>query len=260
MGDVEAITNAVREAIKTAGVGTRLLEQLAADHGLLGEARDLYSELFAGTELEQLGGHIDEQRQAIIALVDLLDRAQRDLAAYTTRIAGPSAEPQVGALARKSHDRGQPEADTTSARPAPVSTERLDELRAELPPPVDSGKGQKTHGRWIDGEGRAYAVISQADEWKDEVNTILEEEGCPRVPIARASDVELRLAARMRQEGKTDPNMRHVTLLINNVPCDGFFSCESLLSVVLPPGYTLTVHGKNGYVRTFTGGGKPWWR
>ena len=62
MGDVEAITNAVRQAIKTAEAGTKLLERLAADHGPLGEARDLYSELFARTELEQLGGKTKSTR------------------------------------------------------------------------------------------------------------------------------------------------------------------------------------------------------
>lgn len=141
-----------------------------------------------------------------------------------------------------------------------MSQERLDELRAELPPPVVRRSGKKTHGRWVDGTGKTHVIVSESDEWQDKVNEYLTELGCDRVPIMRASDVELRLAAKMRQEGETKSTMRHVTLAINNVPCEGPYSCDRLLPVVLPKGYTITVHGTDGFVKTYTGGDTPPWQ
>lgn len=48
-------------------------------------------------------------------------------------------------------------------------------------------------------------------------------------------------------------------ILINNVPCEGPYGCDSLVPVILPAGYALTVYGPN-YKKTFRGGATPWWR
>ncbi|MFC6093927.1 DddA-like double-stranded DNA deaminase toxin [Saccharothrix lopnurensis] len=44
------------------------------------------------------------------------------------------------------------------------------------------------------------------------------------------------------------------------LPGEGPFGCDSLLPAVLPDGYTLTVHGPDGYYKKFTGGKPPWRR
>ncbi|MGQ0840643.1 DddA-like double-stranded DNA deaminase toxin [Actinokineospora sp.] len=49
---------------------------------------------------------------------------------------------------------------------------------------------------------------------------------------------------------------KHAEIAVNNVPCPGLLGCGKLLPVILPAGYSLTVHGP-GYKKTFTGG-KTW--
>jgi len=124
---------------------------------------------------------------------------------------------------------------------------------------VVPGTGQKTHGRWVAPDGAARPLISGRDELSTKVNDQLKAQGCPRLPARAADDVELKLAALMREQGQTDPRMRHVTVVINNRPCKGDLSCDELVPVILPEGYSLTVHAPN-YRKRFTGGAKPWWR
>lgn len=101
--------------------------------------------------------------------------------------------------------------------------------------------------------------MSGRDEDADAVDQFLADTGCPRVPITASADVELKLAMRMRREGQTDTRMRNVTVVLNNRPCRGMLSCDQLIGVVLPPGYSLTVHAPGGWTKTYPGGGaKPW--
>ncbi|GAA3432829.1 hypothetical protein GCM10018954_024320 [Kutzneria kofuensis] len=149
------------------------------------------------------------------------------------------------------------------ARPADSagspSADQIERLRAELPSPVVPGTGQKTHGRWVAQGGTAQQLVSGRDELSTKVNDQLRAQGCPWLPARTADDVELKLAALMREQGQTDPGMRHVTLVINNRPCKGDLSCDELVPVILPAGYSLTVHAPN-YRKRFTGGAEPWWR
>jgi Double-stranded DNA deaminase toxin A len=74
-----------------------------------------------------------------------------------------------------------------------------------------------------------------------------------RIP-ARASDVEMKLAAHMRVN-----RIRSVTLVVNHIPGEGPLGCDALVPVILPKGYTLTVYGANGFVREYKGGAtSPW--
>jgi hypothetical protein len=61
--------------------------------------------------------------------------------------------------------------------------------------------------------------------------------------------VEVKVAATMIKAGQ-----RHVALLVNNPPCIGVYGCDSVLPVLLPEGYTMTVYGPDGYEQTFVGG------
>ncbi|WP_328450737.1 DddA-like double-stranded DNA deaminase toxin [Amycolatopsis sp. NBC_00438] len=255
MNDFEAATAAIAAGIAAIGQAQEAARQSS---GALTEATAALTEATAGSAIADLPGVTQRARDEVDATIRRLSRASERLRAYSAGLGSSTAQPAP----QRTPPTAQPPADPASyaSPPVRVPKERLDELRAELPPPVEQGRGQKTHGRWVDTRGRVHAMVSESDEWKEKVNAVLTGEGCPRVPIARASDVELRLAAMMREKGESDPGMRHVTLVINNVPCRGPYSCDRLLPVVLPDGYTITVHGTDGYVKTYTGGGVPRWR
>lgn len=87
------------------------------------------------------------------------------------------------------------------------------------------------------------------------MNEIVKEAGCPHVPLTAAADVELKIAAEMRDSGITD-----ATVVINHVPCLGDLGCDELLGVVLPEGSSLTVYGAHGFKKTYKGGANPWRR
>ncbi|WP_370964784.1 DddA-like double-stranded DNA deaminase toxin [Amycolatopsis sp. cg9] len=121
-------------------------------------------------------------------------------------------------------------------------------------PPAVTRRGQKTHGRWFAPGAAPSAVTSGQDALSQRVNDVLQAAGCPKLPVTASADVELKIAAAMRDQGITD-----ATVVINNQPCKGMMSCDGLLGVVLPPGSTLTVHGTDGFTKIYKGGEKPWW-
>ena len=210
-------------------------------------------------------------RSAAESLAQALDGAHDRDATTLLSLAVDAVDATVGALAaaRQGVQRqvNRLESDTVGGtRPAvppgqndTPSAERIEQLRSQLPPPVTRGSGQKTHGRWIAPGGTAQSVVSGRDELTERVNDVLRQLGCPTLPVIASADVEMKLATLMRDQGDKNPAMRHVTVVINHRPCKGRLGCESLLPVLLPEGYTLTVHGPN-YRKRFTGGAKPWWR
>ncbi|MBM7810048.1 DddA-like double-stranded DNA deaminase toxin [Saccharothrix algeriensis] len=188
-----------------------------------------------------------------------MDHAQKALDALQVPAAPPSASrsPMISSGRARTTTASSASLRPTSTQP--LSPHRIEELRQELPPPVEPGTGQKTHGRWVAPDGSTQTIVSERDQWSTKVNEALTAEGCPKIPVITDGDVELKLAARMREEGPVDPAMRHVTVVINHVICQGPLSCDTLVPVVLPEGYTLTVHGP-GYYKQFTGGTPPWRR
>ncbi|MEV0681693.1 DddA-like double-stranded DNA deaminase toxin [Actinosynnema sp. NPDC050436] len=75
--------------------------------------------------------------------------------------------------------------------------------------------------RSVDRPGRVdEQEISGQDEWTPKVNDALRTARCPTLPVATSADVELKLAARMREQGATDPTMRHVSVVLNRRPCE----------------------------------------
>jgi hypothetical protein len=138
-----------------------------------------------------------------------------------------------------------------------LQPEKVAALKEQLPPPVPKPNptGKKTHGRWVDDDGRVRDEVSGRDEDSDEAWRILQAAKIPlpSEPVV-VTHVEVKLAARMVREKR-----RHVEIAINNRPCPGRFGCEVLLPAILPEGYSMTVHGP-GYQQTFVGGKKPWWR
>ncbi|MEC3980410.1 DddA-like double-stranded DNA deaminase toxin [Amycolatopsis sp. H20-H5] len=115
--------------------------------------------------------------------------------------------------------------------------------------------GQKTHGRWVDEHGQAHEIVSGRDNDAADAARLLRDKGIPqRGELTTTADVEQKIAARMVREGR-----KHVDVVLNNRPCRGLFGCDTLVPVILPEGYTLTVHAPN-YQKTFTGGKQPWSR
>ncbi|KJK44800.1 hypothetical protein UK23_28240 [Lentzea aerocolonigenes] len=237
LGEVAA---AVQNALDKSEQARRALA-LAAD--LLDEAIQIFADTLAGSQDPETAQVLALLTQAHTGMVD----AHRELAA-------------AEAGAREYLSRIRPaEAGGQDSGPPASTPSRIEQLRAELPPPVVRGSGQKTHGRWIAPDGSARSLVSGRDDLSSKVNEALKSQGCPQLPARAADDVELKLAALMRETGETDSRMRHVTLVINNRPCKGDLSCDELLPVILPEGYSLTVHAPN-YRKRFTGGARPWWR
>ncbi|WET83261.1 SCP1.201-like deaminase [Amycolatopsis sp. QT-25] len=142
--------------------------------------------------------------------------------------------------------------------PGRLTNENVERLRRQLPDPIEpDDRGRKTHGRWVGPDGTVRETISGRDEDASLAMKQLQEKGIPRKPL-RTSDVEMKLAARMAHEGITE-----ATVVINNVPCEGLLSCDTLVPILLPDGSALTVHGVEPdgtpYVKRYEGGARPWW-
>ncbi|CRK60278.1 hypothetical protein [Alloactinosynnema sp. L-07] len=133
----------------------------------------------------------------------------------------------------------------------PLTRDEAESVRNTLPPqvPKPNPDGKKTHGKWFDGTGRAIPLASGYDDDAAEAWRLLQSAGMPAIrEPASTAHVEMKAAVRARKLGE-----RHTEVVINNVPCRGIYGCDQLLPVLLPEGYSITVHGPN-YRRTFTGG------
>lgn len=142
-----------------------------------------------------------------------------------------------------------------ATRPTPGSAGHIDALRALLPPPVQPGTGQRTHGRWFaNGSDHVSEIVSGHEPESTEAWTLLQDTDFPEpgAPIT-VTHVETKVAVRMRRE-----NIRHATVVLNHRPCRDRYGCDTVVPVLLPEGSTLTVHAPN-YRKTYTGGMRaPW--
>ncbi len=189
----------------------------------------------------------------------LLNEAVKAAESIAARLEGAAtASPAPETRKPVQQSQWPPAGQSGPATPTVVPAERIEQLRRELPPPVVGNTGQKTHGRWIGPDGTVESIVSGRDEYAKAADTRLKEMGLPG-PSAKTGDVEIKLAARMIEEG-----IRHATVLINNVPCVGRFGCDTLVPILLPEGGTLTVHGTTEqgerFRKRYTGGARPWWR
>lgn len=135
-----------------------------------------------------------------------------------------------------------------------LAPDEVAELQGKLPPsvPKPNPEGRKTHGVWVDEQGRRHFVLSGRDDVSAEVWRQLQAAGMsPARPPATIDHVEAKVAAEM-----VNGNIQHVDVVLNNRPCPGVLGCDALLPVLLPEGSSMTVHGPR-YRKTFTGG-KTW--
>lgn len=106
----------------------------------------------------------------------------------------------------------------------------------------------------MDPNGTEHAIVSGRDDDSAAVGDLLKARGfAARTEPLAVSHAEQKLAAHMVRDKIT-----HATLVINNRPCRGPLSCDTLLPILLPAGYSLTVHAPN-YRKTFTGGAGSRW-
>ncbi|HEX5406851.1 MAG TPA: DddA-like double-stranded DNA deaminase toxin [Pseudonocardiaceae bacterium] len=168
--------------------------------------------------------HAYDQVRRIIAILDLATAHARD---YLTSIVGPAKPDQVAIV------------------------------RRQLPEPItaaERGAGRKTHGRWIDSDGRVHKIVSGEDTLSTATRARLRSFGFPRLSVE--SHAEMKLAEYLRQRFEASGRSQHVTVVVNNDVCSGDLSCEELLPLMLPAGCTLTVYAPNDR-RTFIGGATP---
>ncbi|WP_436499617.1 DddA-like double-stranded DNA deaminase toxin [Actinokineospora sp. HUAS TT18] len=166
----------------------------------------------------------------------------------------PTIRSYLAGIAEAASDAPRPTVDNPPLpRFGEVTPDRVERIKAALPAAVVSNTGQKTHGIWIGPDGREHTEISGMDEKHDAAVKYFESRPSARVP-SRVTDVEIKLAVHVRLNG-----IKHTTLVINHVPCPGRMGCDSLVPVILPEGYTLTVYGANGFYRVYHGGKKSKW-
>ncbi|WP_440898812.1 DddA-like double-stranded DNA deaminase toxin [Actinosynnema sp.] len=223
----------------------RVAEVAAGAQACLAQAADLAAE---AAELVEAAGAGSGQTDVVTAAA-----AFREVAHDADRVVGRDLDAALGAVRRIIAALGTSGGERAS--PCANRSERVDELAERLPPPVVPNTSAKTHGWWFTGRGAAQELISGEGPDAQAAYEALRQEGYPRpgMPFV-AMHVEIKLAAHMRRN-----NIEHATVVINNIPCPLVWGCENLIGVVLPAGSSLTVHGSNGYERTFTGGRKPPW-
>lgn len=233
--DFDALMAAVTAAI----VATDRAKQAAREASIgFAESAGQMAQAVAGTSNPEMAAvpriyeqaHADAER-----LAAWLAQTSASLAAYLEglgRSIVPSAPQNAAALPSESLRVPEDE-------PEEVVHERAEALRGELPPQVDRGKGQKTHGRWISTDPAATAepIVSGEDAMAQAARDFFISQGARRMPTT-VTDVEVKLAVHMRTEGITD-----AAVTINNFVCVGPFGCDTLLPKILPEGSTLTVYG-----------------
>lgn len=106
----------------------------------------------------------------------------------------------------------------------------------------------KTRGLWIDRSGREHDLVSGKTDFYERVKAFLDEHGIgdDRGELMVPTHVEAKFAMYMRLN-----KLKHETIVVNQKPCAGKWSCERLLSYILPPGATLTVFGPDNFKQTY---------
>ncbi|WP_410640458.1 DddA-like double-stranded DNA deaminase toxin [Amycolatopsis sp. lyj-346] len=175
-----------------------------------------------------------------------LTTAAQGLAGYLAKVGKVEPPPPSGSRQEPSAAKDQP------ASPGKLDPDKLEELRSKLPPsvPKPNPENKKTHGQWVDAQGNVHTTVSGEDQASAAAWEQLQQAGMPanRKPVI-TTHVEVKVAAEMIQSGQ-----RHTELVLNNRPCVGPLGCDSLLPVLLPKGYSVTVYGPDGYEATFEGG------
>ncbi|HVK23619.1 MAG TPA: DddA-like double-stranded DNA deaminase toxin [Actinokineospora sp.] len=206
---------------------------VSAAHSAIEDARAALAPIAAESGQKDLHQAVEHLATAIAKLEQVQSAftfVREVVAALIQRLVGPVASP--------------PRSPTTAGRTGALFTKL----------PVRNATNRKTTGYWIDQTGKEHGpLVSGNDDYAVAAADLLRELGIspPRGYLATADHVETKLAAHIRGTGH-----RHITLVINNVPCrTGPFACDRLLPLLLAPGQAVTVYWPGG-VKTFVGRAK----
>ncbi|RSN58868.1 hypothetical protein DMH01_22950 [Amycolatopsis sp. WAC 04182] len=243
MSEIEAVAAALRVALTSLEKADKATQQAAGDFG---ESAAHLGEAVYGTadpEMRALPALYDELRQSAEQAVSHYGTVKANISAYLGELGVLEAPeiPQVSAPKAEDGARGRPGVHTTTGpqKPDPVPQDRVEELKQDLPPRVQPGEGQKTHGQWVtnSGDEEAGHIVSGRDDLEAEAVQFFKDQGARRMPSTTA-DVEVKLAVHMQNKGITS-----ATVAVNNEVCKGPFGCETLVPKILPQGSALTVYG-----------------
>jgi hypothetical protein len=211
LGEVIA---SIRGALESSALARRALNH-AMD--LLDEANQNFIHIFAEArdqEAEQTLALLAYARSGLADTQRILIEAENCAQRYRDSLGADAiGDATVDAVSRPA--RSQAPTGVTLSPGVPPTPERIEQLRDKLPPPVTSGAGRKTYGRWVSADGQEHVEVSGRDEKYGEAIRLFKEMRARRIP-SRASDVEMKLAAHMRKNG-----IRSVTLVVNHVPARG---------------------------------------
>jgi len=200
------------------------------------EARDILAEALSGAGDCEAVATLTAALEQHSHVTETLARAMEVLRGYRLKIHG-TGDQSAGVPIRGSRS---------------PTMSRIEDLRADLPAPVPKPNpgNRKTHGRWIDASGAVRRAVSGEDTLSLRAWELFVQAGVPADRrLAITTHVEVKVAAEMVTNGQ-----RHAELVVNNRPCVGPLGCDSLLPVLLPEGYSVTVYGPGGYRRVFEGG------
>ncbi|MFE0020435.1 DddA-like double-stranded DNA deaminase toxin [Amycolatopsis sp. NPDC059021] len=234
---IDELANSVGVALEKLPTG-----ELAHAERDLTQARDVLAAALAGATNQKACQALEGLETALQDLT----RIQKNLADATEKVGTYLA--RIGATKPRTPSRP---AQPSPPKPSPfLSPEQVKKIRAELPPPVPkpNPENRKTHGRWVDSEGNIRESVSGEDQKADEAAKLFRQAGVP-MKLAITSHVEVKVATEMIQTGQ-----RHSEIVVNNPPCVGIYGCDSMLPVLLPEGFSVTVYGPDGYQQTFAGG------
>jgi hypothetical protein len=243
---VEELVRGVNAAISQLPTGA-----LEEAHQALEAAQHVLSQIAQGSQADEMNqalGFLSEALSGLEVVYQHVARAKDELNGYLTKVG--TVMPPEPTPARREQPR-KPNQPATSGR---LSGERVKELKDELPMPVPkpNPESKKTHGRWVDGQGKVQRVVSGEDQYSEAASALFKKAGVPpNKKLAIVTHAEVKVVAQMIEAGQ-----KHSEIIVNNRPCPGPLGCDALLPVILPEGSSLTVHGPN-YRKTFTGG-KQW--
>ncbi|WP_410662037.1 DddA-like double-stranded DNA deaminase toxin [Amycolatopsis sp. lyj-84] len=252
MGPLQEIAAGVRTALAKMKAATAALKLAGQE---LEAAGAKWAEVATGTsdpEVQRLPGLAEEVKGSSETISGLIGQSSDLLDGYLLSLGVPAESTSTGASGQ-THPSGPATSSSDRDRDEEDEDTLIERLRRELPPgPTPGIRGVKTQGQWFAPGKKAESITSGLDDRTDRVDEILKESGCTMRPVTAAADVELKLAAEMRDSGITE-----ASVVLNNEPCTGKTSCDGLLGIILPKGSTLTVYGTNGFKKTYEGG-KTW--
>ncbi|WP_410665078.1 DddA-like double-stranded DNA deaminase toxin [Amycolatopsis sp. lyj-84] len=243
LSEIEEVAAALRAAVTSLEKAEQATQRAAGGFGESAEHLEPAVYGTANPEIGALPGLYDELRQSAEQAVSHFRTVKATISAYLGKI-GASATPansEVTGPKWEDGARGRPGVHTTTTptKSDPISQDRVDDLKRDLPPRVDRREGQKTHGQWVtdSGEGDVGHIVSGRDDLEAAAVQFFKDQGARRIPSTTA-DVEVKLAVHMQNKG-----IISATVAVNNEVCKGPFGCETLVPKILPQGSALTVYG-----------------